>query len=82
MGWVVIVAIYPMIVIFSQLGQLASLWWLLAGGIFYTVGAIIYGLKWPKLKNKHFGFHEIFHIFILLGSLCHYWFVIRYVLNM
>lgn len=80
MGWTVIIAIYPMIKIFNSLGALGSLWWLLAGGIFYTIGAIIYGLKWPPLKNKYFGFHEIFHIFVILGSLCQYWFILRYVL--
>lgn len=80
MGWTVIVAVYPMITIFSNLGALSSLLWLLAGGIFYTIGAVIYGLKWPPLKNKYFGFHEIFHIFVMLGSLCQYWFVIRYLL--
>lgn len=80
MGWTVIVAIYPMITIFKELNALSSLWWLLAGGIFYTIGAVIYGLKWPNLKNKYFGFHEIFHIFVMLGSLCQYWFIIRYVL--
>lgn len=80
MGWTVIVAIYPMITIFNALGMLSSLWWLLLGGIFYTVGALIYGLKWPKFNNKYFGFHEIFHIFVLLGSLCQYWFILRYVL--
>lgn len=80
MGWTVIIAIYPMITIFNDLGALSSLWWLLAGGIFYTVGAVIYGLKWPPLKNKYFGFHEIFHIFVMLGSLCQYWFILNYVL--
>ena len=80
MGWVVIVAIYPMVVIFSQLGQLSSLWWLVAGGIFYTIGGVIYGLKWPKLKNKYFGFHEIFHIFILLGSFLHFFCILLYVM--
>lgn len=80
MGWTVLIAIYPMITIFHQLGQFSSLIWLLLGGIFYTIGAIIYGLKWPNLKNKYFGFHEIFHIFVLVGSLFHYWFIIRYVL--
>ena len=82
MGWLVVIATYPMIVTFSQAGMLYSLWWLLAGGLLYTIGAIIYVLKWPPLKNKYFGFHEIFHIFILLGSFCLYWFIIRYVLNM
>jgi len=81
MGWTVIVAIYPMITIFASLEALPSLLWLLAGGIFYTIGAVIYGLKWPKINCSWFGFHEIFHIFILLGSLCHYWFIIYYVLN-
>ena len=80
MGWLVLIAIYPMIVIFNELNAFSSLAWLLAGGIFYSVGAVIYGLKWPKLKNKHFGFHEIFHIFILLGSLCHFWFIFNYIL--
>lgn len=80
MGWTVIIAVYPMITIFKELNALSSLWWLLAGGIFYTIGAVIYGLKWPRLKNKYFGFHEIFHIFVMLGSLCQYWFVFRYVL--
>lgn len=78
MGWTVIVAVYPMITTFSRLGALFSLLWLLAGGIFYTIGAVIYGLKWPHLKNKYFGFHEIFHIFVLLGSFCQYWFIIKY----
>lgn len=80
MGWTIIVAIYPMLSIFSKLNALNSLWWLLAGGIFYTIGGIIYGLKWPHLKNKYFSFHEIFHIFIMLGSLCHYWFIFAHVL--
>lgn len=80
MGWAVIIAIYPMITIFKSLGALSSLAWLLAGGIFYTIGAVIYGLKWPPLKNKYFGFHEIFHIFVMLGSLCHFWFVFHYLL--
>lgn len=80
MGWVVIIATYPIITTFSNLNALNSLWWLLASGIFYTVGAIIYGLKKPKLNNKYFGFHEIFHIFILLGSFCYFWFIFKYIL--
>lgn len=80
MGWTVLIAIYPLIQTFASLNALGSLWWLVAGGIFYTIGAIIYGLKWPHLKNRYFGFHEIFHIFILLGSFCQYWFMFRYVL--
>lgn len=80
MGWTVIVAVYPMITIFASLNALSSLLWLLAGGIFYTIGGILYGLKWPHFKNKYFGFHELFHIFILLGSLCHFIFIFCYLL--
>ena len=76
MGWIVIVAIYPMIKIFSYLNALNLLWWLVVGGILYTIGGIIYGLKWPHLKNKYFGFHEIIHIFILIGSICQYIFIL------
>ena len=46
----------------------------------YTIGAIIYGLKPKALKFKNLGFHEIFHIFILIGSLCHYIAVFKYVI--
>lgn len=80
MGWTVIVAIFPLINAFKEANMLSSLWWLLIGGIFYTIGGLIYGFKWPKINSKHFGFHEIFHIFVILGSICHYWFILRYVL--
>ena len=84
MGWVVIIAVVPMLDVFlnsTTINGGEALLWLLAGGIFYTIGGLIYGLKWPKIETKYVGFHEIFHIFVMLGSLCHYWFIIRYVLN-
>lgn len=80
MGWVVIIAIYPLITAFSEANLLNSLWWLVAGGIFYTIGGIIYGLKIPKKPIKGWGFHEIFHVFVILGSACHYWFILHYIL--
>ena len=80
MGWTVIIAIFPMISIFKELGALSSLLWLLAGGIFYSIGGLIYGFKWFPIKNAYFGFHEMFHIFVMLGSLCHYWFMLHYLL--
>lgn len=48
--------------------------WLLAGGIIYTIGGIIYALKLPifNAKHKYFGSHEIFHLFIMAGSACHF----------
>ena len=82
MGWAVVIVAYPLIQVFKEANNFGSLIWLLAGGIFYTIGGIIYGLKVPKTKWKGFGFHEIFHIFVMLGSACHYWFILRYVLFM
>ena len=54
--------------------------WIALGGILYTIGAVIYGLKPRALKFKNLGFHEIFHIFILLGSLAHFFAVFKYVI--
>ena len=72
MGWLVIVMAYPLLTTFKELNALYSLIWLLVGGIFYTIGGVIYGLKKAPFTTKHFGFHEIFHIFVLLGSICRY----------
>ncbi|MCD8225376.1 MAG: hemolysin III family protein [Clostridiales bacterium] len=48
--------------------------WLLAGGVIYTVGGIIYAIKLPLFHRhfKYFGAHELFHLFVMGGSLCHY----------
>ena len=70
MGWLCVLAFVP---IFHSLPR-AGFGWLLAGGIIYTVGGIIYGLKLPLFNARHkdFGSHEIFHVFIMLGSACHF----------
>lgn len=80
MGWLVVVMVYPLLKTFSELRVLSSLLWLLVGGIFYTIGGLIYGLKKAPFTTKHFGFHEIFHIFVMLGSFCQFWFVFNYLL--
>lgn len=83
MGWMVIIAVFPMISIFSAIPKgMEALGWLLAGGIFYTIGGLIYGLKWPKINTKYIGFHEIFHIFVMLGSFCQFWFIFHYLIFM
>lgn len=83
MGWLVVIAAFPMIKIFSVIPQgMEALSWLLAGGIFYTIGALIYGFKWPKINTKYIGFHEIFHIFVMLGSFCQFWFIFHYLIFM
>ena len=70
MGWVCVLAFTKIMDALSPAGFL----WLLAGGIIYTVGGIIYALKLPifNAKHKNFGSHEIFHLFVMGGSLCHY----------
>ncbi len=59
----------------------AAFGWLLAGGIIYTIGGIIYALKLPVFNSLHknFGSHEIFHLFVMGGSICHFIFMYLYV---
>ena len=70
MGWVCVLAFTKIV----QALPRAAFGWLLAGGIIYTVGGIIYALKLPIFNSRHkyFGSHEIFHLFVMGGSLCHY----------
>lgn len=70
MGWTCVLAFGQ---IFHAMSP-AGFGWLLAGGIIYTVGGIIYALKLSVFNNRHkyFGSHEIFHLFVMGGSLCHY----------
>lgn len=59
----------------------AAFGWLLTGGIIYTIGGIIYALKLPVFNSLHryFGSHEIFHLFVMGGSICHFIFMYVYV---
>ena len=74
MGWLVVVAIFPLYRAIPATGIRL----LVAGGMSYTIGAVIYATKWPFRESKIFGFHEIFHIFIIIGSVFHYFFVLKY----
>lgn len=68
MGWMAVVAIVPLVEVLSPV----AMTWLCLCGLFYSTGGILYALKWPCRDNPHFGCHEIFHVFILLGSICHF----------
>ena len=70
MGWVCVLAFGKIIAALPR----QAFGWLLAGGIIYTVGGVIYAMKLPIFNQKHryFGSHEIFHLFVMGGSLCHY----------
>ena len=76
MGWTCVLAFTQILNSMSR----TSFIWLLTGGIIYTVGGIIYALKLPIFNSKHknFGSHEIFHLFVMGGSMCH--FVVMYAL--
>jgi len=76
MGWIALVGIMPLV----RALQPGAVFWLFAGGILYTTGAIIYALKRPDPFPKVFGFHEIFHVFVMLGSSAHFWVLYRYVM--
>ncbi len=80
MGWVCLLAFAPIIRILPA----AAFGWLLAGGIIYTIGGVIYALKLPVFNSLHknFGSHEIFHLFVMAGSFCHYIMMYVYVATM
>ncbi len=75
MGWTCVLAFTQILNSMSP----AAFGWLLAGGIIYTLGGLIYALKLPifNTRHKNFGNHEIFHLFVMGGSACH--FIVMYV---
>ena len=77
MGWVCVLAFTRIV---QALPREAFLW-LLAGGLIYTAGGVIYALKLPlfNAKHKNFGSHEIFHLFVMGGSFCHYMMMYQFV---
>ena len=71
MGWLIVLALRPTIETVGMKGFL----WLLAGGVAYTVGAVLYGIG----RKKRY-FHSVFHVFVLLGSLLQAVCILFYVL--
>jgi hemolysin III len=78
MGWMVIVAFYPLI----QTIPFGGIIWFILGGLCYSIGAVIYALKRPNPIPGIFGFHEIWHIFVMAGSFCHFWAIFKYVMTL
>ena len=77
MGWICVTAFRQIVSALTP----GAFGWLLAGGIIYTAGGIIYALKLPLFNSRHknFGSHEIFHLFVMGGSFCHYMVMYGYV---
>jgi hemolysin III len=75
MGWIAVIAAPALFRAVPAGGMV----WVLAGGLTYSAGAVIYGLKRPNPMPGVFGFHEVWHLFVIAGSACHFWAVLRYV---
>lgn len=77
MGWLCVPVFGPLL----ENLPFSAFAWLLAGGIIYTIGGVIYALKLPVFNtlHKNFGSHEIFHLFVMGGSICHFLFMYLYV---
>ncbi|WP_033826748.1 PAQR family membrane homeostasis protein TrhA [Bacillus andreraoultii] len=76
MGWIAVTVISPL----SKTINIGGVVLLILGGVIYTIGGVIYAVKPKFLEFKWMGFHEIFHLFILLGSVMHFLSVYLYVL--
>ena len=75
MGWLAVLAIGEML----RVMPVGALVWLVLGGFFFTLGAIGYIFKKPDFYPGVFGFHEVWHIMVILGSLSHFILVAVYV---
>lgn len=80
MGWTCVLSFTQLINTLPS----AAFYWLLTGGIIYTVGGVIYALKLPIFNGRHkyFGSHEIFHLFCMGGSFCHFMLMYLFVASM
>ena len=80
MGWTCVLAFTQII---NSLPKAAFIW-LLLGGLLYTIGGVIYALKLSVFNSKHkfFGSHEIFHLFVMAGSICHFIVMYAFVADM
>src|SRR5215204_919025 len=75
LGWLAVIAASA---IFRAMPS-GGIAWILGGGLVYSAGALIYGLKRPNLVPGIFGFHELWHLFVMAGSACHFWVMLRYI---
>jgi hemolysin III len=75
MGYLALVAVVPI----ARVVSLGGLLWLVAGGVAYTLGAVIYARQRPDPFPGRFGHHEIWHLLVLAGSACHYAFMVYHV---
>jgi hemolysin III len=77
MGWVGL----PFGVTALETMEFGAWAWLLGGGVVYSIGGVVYALKRPNMWPGVFGFHELWHVFALAGSACHFVVMWRYLLH-
>jgi hemolysin III len=75
MGWV---AVFAAPALFRAVPT-GGMVWVLSGGLVYSAGALVYGLKRPNPIPGVLGYHELWHLFVVAGSVCHFWAVLRYI---
>jgi len=76
MGWIAMIAFVPLVEALAG----GAFWWLIAGGLLYSVGTVFLGLDLIMPRKRWFGMHEIWHVFVMAGSFCHWWLMFRYIL--
>lgn len=77
LGWLAVIALRPL----AMTLPVAGLVWLVLGGVAYSLGAVIYGTKKPDFFPKVFGYHELWHVLVLLGASAHFVLMARYVVG-
>ncbi len=75
MGWLAIMGVQEIL----RTMPTAAIIWLVIGGLFYTFGAIIYITKFMDFFPGKFGFHEVWHIFVILGAFSHYYLIFQFI---
>lgn len=75
MGWLAIIALGPIRAALPP----AALWWLVGGGLAYTGGVVFYATEWPRRWPNVFDGHDLWHLFVMAGSGCHYVLVLRFI---
>lgn len=75
MGWAALIVARPVL----DAAPAGFMIWIITGGIFYSAGAVVYASRRPDPVPGVFGFHEIWHLFVMAGSFSHYWAVLTYI---
>ncbi len=76
MGWLIVIAYIPLIKTLPT----AGVRWLFSGGLFYTFGVIFFALDHKIKRTRWWGLHELFHLFVIAGSFCHFWLMLKHII--